>query len=109
MKKTYIYISGCCIIPILVGLPFMFALKRTDIIEILLLLVAVIELIAWNSRRGKRERANLKAYGRYKIKKTDNGYMEYKEIQNMLVCSAILNAIVSIMWFLVFSQWVVLW
>lgn len=109
MKKTYLYITIFCLAPILIGLPFMLAFKRSDIVESILLLVAVIELIAWNTRRGKRERANLKAYGRYKIKKTDQGYYEYKEIQSMLLSSAILNAIVSILWFLVFNQWVVLW
>lgn len=107
--KNILYVVGCCIIPILITLPFMLIFKRAELVESSLLLIAVIELIAWNTRRGKRERQNMKNYGRYKTKKEDNGYDKYKEMQNLLLCSSILNITISLLWFMIFHQWWITW
>lgn len=103
--KNTIYLAGACIFPILIALPFMISMNRSDLVEIALLLVAVIELLIWNIRRTKRDKFLYKEYGRLKSKETDKGYVEYKNIQTILVCSAILNITVSLIWYLIFNQW----
>lgn len=107
--KDIIYYIALAVFPILIGLPFTINKKNPVIIEVFLIVVGLVELIAMTSRNNKRERQNRKIYGRFRSRPEDDGYNEYKNVQKNLICSALINFAVAILWFLLFNEWFQVW
>lgn len=102
-KKMLLYVILLCVLPMAIMLPFAIIYERYDFLEIILVIVGCIELLAVNLRNTRRERKNVKKYGRYLSKSGDDGYDEYKSVQNMLLISGIVNLLVSVVVFFVVS------
>ena len=98
-KKNIIYIVLLTIVPILFGLPFAISMNKMEIVEVVLIVTGCLELMAFTLRIGRREKKNIKKYYRYKSHEEDEGFAEYRSLQNMLLISGIVNIIVSVVWF----------
>ena len=101
--KNAITIVLLTVIPILVMLPFAITKNRIDYIEISLIVFGCLELLVLNVRVGRRERTNRKLYNRYKSDPKDEGYDEYRNLQNILIISGVVNILLSVLWFYIFG------
>lgn len=101
MNKTLKRIIICIIISIVVigiTLPFQIVMENDVLVEVMLVLTGAIELLACNIRETKREKNNLKKYGRRETYITDDGYDSFQNVKYTLIISGIFNLLVSLIW-----------
>jgi len=102
-SKMIITIILLTVIPVLAMLPFAITRDRMDYVEIGLVIFGCLELIVLNVRTGRRERDNRKKYNRYKSDPQDEGFDDYRRMHNTLIISGIVNIVLSVVWFYIFT------
>ena len=101
--KNIITIILLTLIPMLIMLPFAISKNRIELVEVGLIIFGCLELLVLNVRVGKRERHNRRTYNRYKSNPEDEGYSEFRNSQNLLIISGVVNILLSVIWFYIFG------
>lgn len=100
--KRIIIVAIISVIPIIVTLPFAITYERMELVEIMLVIAGCLELLAFNIRSRRKERDNVKKYGRRNTKATDEGYNEYQNVKYILILSGLVSLLLSFIWYLIF-------
>ena len=100
--KYALYFLLLTIIPIVIGLPFVFIFKRNDILEIVIVVWGLLELLALNLRHNGNNRKLYKKKMTKEEFKMSEGYPSYVRIGNLILISGIFNLFLSVIYFYIF-------
>lgn len=103
LKKTLI-ITILSLIPLLIGLPFTLIYKKPEVIEVSFVVFALIEFLFTNIRYSRKERKLWKNRSSGKVDKTSEEYVNYLDVQRILLISGITNILLSVLYFQFFGK-----
>lgn len=100
--KYTLYFILLTLIPIAIGLPFIFIFKRNDILEIIIVVWGLLELLALNLRHNVNNRKLYKKKMTKEEFKISEEYPTYVRIGNLILISGLFNLLVSVIYFYIF-------
>lgn len=100
--KYALYFILLTLIPIAIGLPFVFIFDRKDILEIVIVVWGLLELFALNLRHnGNNRRLYKKKMTKEEFRMSED-YPAYVRVGNLILISGIFNLVLSVIYFWIF-------